>query len=588
MIDQDIQRRMDAYRGNPQALMQRYQQNQQLIDLLALQKLKSEKEAAARSLQMATAQGQGEPPTVAQQREQEVMGLTQQEVARSVGAEAQQRAAREQEAMQSLLQGIAAAPGAENAMPARAMAAGGIVAFQSGGTASAPSADALGQDVDEIRRQLTEARRKLLTYGTRQQKADPEGYAQAKRSVEELTAKERSLASSYGAQISGGIAGPITSPLRPPAPVQPAAAPSTPDPTFNVPSPEEFAAMEAVAPSQALPREAPPQAPPTLTPTPALTAAPTPQPEGIAAALPQLQRPGAPGLQNALEQEVLRGLTRDPMEMARLRQSMIPGLNQERMAARQKGLAELEKTYAEENDPKRRLLRDLTAFFLGGAGRSSNAAALAGGAQGYLQSSDAQQAAQRARMKELEAAREGIRALEEGRELEGAKAGLTGLAAADEARRAALTAGSGMTSSERTAAAGMYGAELQAQVSRLNEQSRALDRALARGDLDLRTAQAQYTAITTRRGQLREQAEKRLDADKPMDIKLIEMKPNKTAEDLGKLRNYEVARNIAVQRALSETDRALAAVEAKLGIPSAPASAAPRVDTSGFRITGVK
>ena len=91
MIDQDIQRRMDAYRGNPQALMQRYQQSQQLIDLLALQKLKSEKEAAARSLQMAAAQGQGEPPTVAQQREQEVMGLTQQEVARAVGAEAQQR-----------------------------------------------------------------------------------------------------------------------------------------------------------------------------------------------------------------------------------------------------------------------------------------------------------------------------------------------------------------------------------------------------------------------------------------------------------------------------------------------------------------
>ena len=48
------------------------------------EKLKSEKEAAARSLQMAAAQGQGEPPTVAQQREQEVMGLTQQEVARSV------------------------------------------------------------------------------------------------------------------------------------------------------------------------------------------------------------------------------------------------------------------------------------------------------------------------------------------------------------------------------------------------------------------------------------------------------------------------------------------------------------------------
>lgn len=68
MLDREIVQRMDAYRGNPQALAQRYQQSQQLIDLLALQKLKSEKEAAARSLQMQQTP-QGGLPTVAQQRE---------------------------------------------------------------------------------------------------------------------------------------------------------------------------------------------------------------------------------------------------------------------------------------------------------------------------------------------------------------------------------------------------------------------------------------------------------------------------------------------------------------------------------------
>jgi predicted GIY-YIG superfamily endonuclease len=51
-IDQQIQQRVDAYRDNPQQLMQRYQQNQELIDLLAMQKLKSEKDAAAREIQM--------------------------------------------------------------------------------------------------------------------------------------------------------------------------------------------------------------------------------------------------------------------------------------------------------------------------------------------------------------------------------------------------------------------------------------------------------------------------------------------------------------------------------------------------------
>ena len=51
-IDQEIERKVNAYRNNPQALMQRYQQNQQLIDLLALQKLKSEKDAAAKEMQI--------------------------------------------------------------------------------------------------------------------------------------------------------------------------------------------------------------------------------------------------------------------------------------------------------------------------------------------------------------------------------------------------------------------------------------------------------------------------------------------------------------------------------------------------------
>ena len=51
-LDQQIQTKMDAYRGDPNKLMQRYQQSQELLDLLALQKLKSEKEAAARDMQM--------------------------------------------------------------------------------------------------------------------------------------------------------------------------------------------------------------------------------------------------------------------------------------------------------------------------------------------------------------------------------------------------------------------------------------------------------------------------------------------------------------------------------------------------------
>ena len=50
MIDRDVESRMDAYRSNPQALAQKYAVGQELLDLIALQKLKSEKEAAMRDM----------------------------------------------------------------------------------------------------------------------------------------------------------------------------------------------------------------------------------------------------------------------------------------------------------------------------------------------------------------------------------------------------------------------------------------------------------------------------------------------------------------------------------------------------------
>jgi len=147
MIDQAIQSRLDAYRGNPQALAQRYQMSQDLLDLLALQKLKSEKEAAAREMQLQMAQQQGQPPTVAQQREQEVMNMTKQELAQQVGQVNQQRMQQQQQAMQKLMGGLASAPGAQNVMPEQAMAAGGIVAF-SGEDGSLVGGEAEEEDYD--------------------------------------------------------------------------------------------------------------------------------------------------------------------------------------------------------------------------------------------------------------------------------------------------------------------------------------------------------------------------------------------------------------------------------------------------------
>jgi len=145
-IDQQVEQTADAYRGKPQLLQQKYAQNQQLIDLLALQKLKSDKENAARqiSLQMG---GQGTPPTVAQQRESEVMDMTKQEVVEEQAGVMQNKMRQQQEAQKKLLQ-AAGAPGIAGAMPQpsagiasvpapniQGMAGGGIVAFDEGGQA---------------------------------------------------------------------------------------------------------------------------------------------------------------------------------------------------------------------------------------------------------------------------------------------------------------------------------------------------------------------------------------------------------------------------------------------------------------------
>ena len=77
-----VQRKKEAYQNNPQGLQEKYKQSQQLTDLLALQQLKTEKEAAARNIQLQMDQN---PNTIAQQREAEVLDLIKNNQNRSLG-----------------------------------------------------------------------------------------------------------------------------------------------------------------------------------------------------------------------------------------------------------------------------------------------------------------------------------------------------------------------------------------------------------------------------------------------------------------------------------------------------------------------
>ncbi len=81
-LDAQVEQRMDAYRGDPQKLQQRYGQNKELLDLLALQKLTAEKKQVAADMQL---KAQQNPNTIAQQREQEALELVKQEMGGTLG-----------------------------------------------------------------------------------------------------------------------------------------------------------------------------------------------------------------------------------------------------------------------------------------------------------------------------------------------------------------------------------------------------------------------------------------------------------------------------------------------------------------------
>ena len=78
-----VYRKKQAYMNNDQELQRRYQQSAELTDLLALQELKSQKEAMKRKQ---AAEANTNPQTIAQQTEQQVLGLIKEEQQQGLGA----------------------------------------------------------------------------------------------------------------------------------------------------------------------------------------------------------------------------------------------------------------------------------------------------------------------------------------------------------------------------------------------------------------------------------------------------------------------------------------------------------------------
>lgn len=170
-IYNDVDSRVSAYKGNPQALMQRYSMSQDLLDAIALSKIKTMKKAAQNEAIAEMAKHQGDD-TVYGALEKELLEGTKEEVnptkdtAQQATGAAQQQQRQQQAKLKQVLQGeqpdprmsgIALASGANNPQ----YAGGGIVAFSEGDVVKTPEELAR----EERRRRQAAADRRAIEKG---------------------------------------------------------------------------------------------------------------------------------------------------------------------------------------------------------------------------------------------------------------------------------------------------------------------------------------------------------------------------------------------------------------------------------------
>ena len=115
-IDRQVQDRADKYRQNPAALQKNYQMNNDLLDLLALQSLKSDTDKA--KAKIAASMGQN-PKTIAEQRGEEAITRTKDDLVEQVGGIAAQQQNTQKQNMQRAAAGAppSAPPGPPGARP---------------------------------------------------------------------------------------------------------------------------------------------------------------------------------------------------------------------------------------------------------------------------------------------------------------------------------------------------------------------------------------------------------------------------------------------------------------------------------------
>ena len=571
MIDQEVASRVQEFKGKPQALQQQYAASQQLIDLLALQKIKSMQEAAARQMQLQMAQQQaanGESSsTIAQQREKEVMDMTKNELAQQRGDLAQQQGVEQKEAMQKLMGGIASAEGAASVMEPKAMAAGGIVAFKEGD----------GVKDERYKRKegesLSDFNARMLQLELEERKAQS-----VKRDADREAERQRLLAERGGAAIPPSRLfdrAPLPASVSPPAAPQRGlgSLPPAAQQAERLPVSEAQATMKA-GPQAAVPPPAP------MAPPPPQMAQKPPMPAAPPAAPPRPQDQGLGGLQmgppedtlqNALRRQSIAAMNADPKAEKLAEEARVEGrlkLTPAQRGVHEEGIAGLKGMFDQDFDPEMLRREGIKRYLLGMGGRSMGE--FAGGAGTAMDFDTRQKAQKLARFKDLQEKREGLVSLEREPVKSGIDAGFKTYEQVGNTQRTGLTAGANVFGTEtqskdnaaqREAKATQDAAQNAIERLKIGAQNAAT--AAQRDANDFAKLSGHLSTITNNRARAEQAVVKAFQKD-AQAIEMALMANPKDKEALGRKAALQLEIDAAVDKTTKPFDLLASSIQAKL------------------------
>jgi len=490
--------RVSAYKGNTKPLEQRYAMTQDLLDLLALQKIKSEKDAAARQMQLQAAQQSAEGGqanmTVAEQRAQEVDTLTKNELAAQRGDTAQKQAGDQQAMMQKMMGGVASAPGAAMAAQPKMFASGGIVGY-AGPEGSVVGGDTMGTPSLEHQELASQASEMAINERSRAKLI-----AELEQKLAFLTRAGAPQAAEVRAQLEAvKTSGATSLPKAPPArlPVSEAQATAAAGPQAAVPPAAKLPPANVVAATQGAPKPPAPPAPPKPPAPPGIAGLP-----GAAGAPPQIQ-PGVVGPANdfgkKLEAAALKNAEIDPAARQLSVEERITNkmaLTPDQRKVYDEGIAGLQGMYKEQYDPERLQREGLKRALIGAGGRRYGE--FAGGAEAGMAYDDRMRANKLKEFGDVQKARTGLIDIDRADVKGGIDAGMKAYEQGSLSQRQGLESGSRMYGDDLKSRDSLYGTNVQSRdnIWKMNEESRnkVLDR-----DIDKLKIAAQNSATAATR-----------------------------------------------------------------------------------------